>query len=880
MENVEPTNETLAFYPPRIVAATEGVISEKVPKPPEVPVQGVPLSLFEEVRNAHGVLAGAVTLRIDSIPADADYPNDIDEVSWWLNGNRMEGVAINPANRDDVLFFNVFLDDLLDTVTNEILYKTRRPSGNETPSTALWVLCSKTLPGGNDVPGTGAHPGLQLSLPAELGSPALIGKEEVEAGVLATYTYSHMKAYDTITLDINGEQFTVKLDPDDVGESFSALIDRTMFEWVGSLENCPFRFRVRDQLGNFTHNHRWSGIIYANIDLERVFFPKPVLRERAEDTTDDPETVNLDLLEGKPLLVMIRADDSLYKIGDIVTAYYWLDDSTEKVTEPGEFPADEFGDLDKCIVYIPNDQLDSDARLQVRFKVERPKGTVIGTSRIAMAKVIGSAQPQLQPPKLLDPAENPIDVLKYDQGVTLLITFLDAAPGDHAQLVEDPPFAGSVPFPSVPFNASKTVDYQLPSEFLVMRRGSTRRFRWTLIRNSIPTGESSDLTLVIDAIAADDPRLPIPNIAGELGQQLNVAGLPDDARVLSEKIPLMQQGHPVWVDFEGVDAEGKSVTEEISSGELSELADRISLLAKVEWLKQLKDVTPLKINCSINLDNIKNKTTALPLPPRIYTLQTVEDIRPEITSLSGLPSNTPIPQDGITTEPAIRVFGTATTMQTVELFDFESSLGEATADSITGKWTKDVNVVAKPYSLTAKALYGSQLESQPPRKFTMSDSITITKFGNGSQFINGGTVDLGVATLTYIILVGNPAEAIGKEDLLSMQNGYVGSTGYGSHKVTLNFKGRFFNTIDIVMHSMIIDSQGGGGLVSGITGNINLLSSNGSIHTQQVNSQWGYPPNLIRLPNSFTSLEISQTAAAQQYWSVRHLLTKIVCSNS
>lgn len=390
-----PSKSTRAFYPPRIAAATANVISEKVPKPPEVPVQGIPLSLFKPVTNRQGVLAGAVTLRIDSIPADADHPNDIDEVSWWLNGNRMEGVAINPANRDDVWFFNVFLDDLLDTVTNEILYKTRRPGGNETPSTALWVLCSKTLPGGNDVPGTGAHPGLQLSLPTELGNPALIGKDEVEAGVLATYTYSHMKAYDTITLDINGEQFTVKLDPDDVGASFSALIDRTMFEWVGSLDNCPFRYRVRDQLGNFTHNHRWSKVIYANIDLERVFFPKPVLRERADDTTDDPETVKLDLLEGKPLLVMIRADDSLYKIGDIVTAYYWLDDSTEKASEPGEFPADEFGDLDKCIVYIPNDQLVSGARLQVRFEVERPKGDVIGHSKSASAKIIGNSGPIL-----------------------------------------------------------------------------------------------------------------------------------------------------------------------------------------------------------------------------------------------------------------------------------------------------------------------------------------------------------------------------------------------------------------------------------------------------------------------------------------------------
>lgn len=483
----------------------------------------------------------------------------------------------------------------------------------------------------------------------------------------------------------------------------------------------------------------------------------------------------------------------------------------------------------------------------------------------------------LVPPTLVN-ATSPIDVLASEGGVRVRAEFNAALTNDKATLKIVGGVPGS-PFPQVVFNTNKRANFTFSVAFLLAHQGKTIQVLWVLIRDGLPSGESPPLEVVIDKIALDDPRLPTPNIAGETGQQLNVPELPSDARVLSEKIPLMQQTHPVWVDFEGVDADGNPVSKEVSTGGPSELADRISLLAQVEWLKQLKDVTPLKINCSINLDNIKNKTTALPLPPRVYTLHTVEDIRPEITSLSGLPSNTPIPQDGVTTEPAIRVFGTATAKQTVELFDYESSLGDATADAITGKWTKDINVIAKQYSLTAKAVYGSQLQSQPPRKFTMSDSITITKFGNGSQFINGGTVDLGVATLTYVILTGNPAEAVGKEGLLAMQNGYVGSTGYGSHKVTLNFKGRSFNTIDIVMHSLIYNSQGGV-LVSGITGNISLLSSNGAIHTQPVNSQWGNPPNLIRLPKSFTSLEISQTAAAQQYWSIRHMLKKIVCSNN
>ena len=230
----------------------------------------------------------------------------------------------------------------------------------------------------------------------------------------------------------------------------------------------------------------------------------------------------------------------------------------------------------------------------------------------------------MQPPVLLSPAVTPIDVLAYEQGVILRVIFPEALPGDEALLAEEEPLPGSVPFPSMPFNASKTVDFQLPSEFLVTRRGSTRRFRWALIRNSIPTADSPDLTLVINAIAVDDPRLPISNIAGELGQQLNVSDLPDDARVLSEKIPLMQQGHPVWVDFEGVDAEGNPETKEVSVGGLSELADRVSLPAPVEWLKTRKHESELRVVCAVNLDGIKDKTKAVPLPVRTYTMNVAQ----------------------------------------------------------------------------------------------------------------------------------------------------------------------------------------------------------------------------------------------------------------
>ncbi|QXI20423.1 hypothetical protein HU724_015380 [Pseudomonas iranensis] len=614
---------TFTLFPAKIPLAIEDVISDPAP-PPGVPVVGLPLGIFKDLSDDN-TGANALKVLVDPPP-----PNLYTKVSLWINGVQ-SGVPQDVGN--EVLEFIVFQTEFRDGIINVIQYKLETKEGNESESTKLWTLYSANRPGGNAPTGTGPHPELQINLPALLGDPALIGKTEVDNGVLLTCSYTHGKAYDLITYEINRKRYSHKVMPTEAGKDISILIDRAKFEQIGSLNDCPFSYTVDDQLHNGTHNERWSKYIYANIDLERVFLPMPLLREKAGDNTDDPKIVDLKKLDGHPLFVVVLPNDALYQKDDWVKAYYRLDDSPEEETKRAAFTVDDFGALNPCIVYIPNEKLVSGKRLQVRFQLERPEGTVIGTSRIATAKVIGSAQPQLQPPKLLDPAENPIDVLKYEQGVSLQITFLEAAPGDHAQLVEDPPFAGSVPFPSVPFNASKTAEFQLPSEFLVTRRGSTRKFRWTLIRNSIPSGESPDLTLVINAIATDDPRLPTPNIAGELGQQLTVSDLPTDARVLSDKVPLMQQTHPVWIDFEGVDVDGKPATKEVSAGGLSELVDRISLLAPVEWLEAREHGSELRLACAVNLDGIKDKMKAVPLRVRTYTMSVTQALEIDRTPM-------------------------------------------------------------------------------------------------------------------------------------------------------------------------------------------------------------------------------------------------------
>ncbi|WP_336341550.1 hypothetical protein [Pseudomonas atacamensis] len=284
---------------------------------------------------------------------------------------------------------------------------------------------------------------------------------------------------------------------------------------------------------------------------------------------------------------------------------------------------------ESVVIDIPKDKLiegGNDKTFEIKYRVvdylTNPSGPPTWSDAVFVEVDLDKISQE--PPTLVN-AVSPIDVLASEGGVRVRAEFKAALENDKATLKIVDGLPGSS-FPQVAFNTNLRANFTFSVAFLLAHQGKTIQVSWVLIRDGVPSGESPPLEVVIDKIAADDPRLPTPNIAGEMGQQLNVPELPNDARVLSEKIPLMQQTHPVWVDFEGVDADGNPVTNEISSGGRSELADRISLLAQVEWLKKLKDGSPLRVVCAVNLDGVMDKTKAVPLRVRSYTIRAAEDL--------------------------------------------------------------------------------------------------------------------------------------------------------------------------------------------------------------------------------------------------------------
>ncbi len=604
-------DEALVLYPATIALATNGVISDPAP-PAGVPVQGVPLGIFKEVTRANDTFAAAVKVLVDPPLDTGQYV----EITLWLNG-----VQYGPAQSvvDEIMTFDLFQSDLRDNVINVIQYKLKNHAGNISESTELWALYSATLPGGNNVPGTGEHPALAISLPAELGNPASIGKDEVDKGVLITFDYPYRKAHDTITYEINRERFTYTVKPDELEKPVSVLIDRAKFEMIGSLENCPFSYTVVDQLLNATHQRRWSKSIYANIDIDRVTLEKPILREDPDDDMDDPTIVDLDKLQGRALLAVIIPQAPTFQKDDDVFLTYRSSASDVDLSIPGKITAN-FGVLQPCIISVPNDRVIADSDLEVFFELSRPDGKLVGQSKTATATVVGT-RIELEPPSIKEASGNVLDPFAAKDTLTAIVPAYDDMIGTQVSVTwTGTPGEGSVTVGPVNVTAQMDKEVTLPNTVVAFNLGKAVKLIYTVMRNGVPQ-DSKELSLSVLSIVDGDSRLSVPTIGGEAGNELDVTQLAESAQLAVAKWALQVLGQCIWLYYEGTDKNGDPVSKVFWAGEAHQQAEGLTTAAQVSWLRELKDAKPLVITFKVNFDKVPNVNTAIAFPVKTYAIK-------------------------------------------------------------------------------------------------------------------------------------------------------------------------------------------------------------------------------------------------------------------
>ncbi|AMQ81865.1 Ig-like domain-containing protein [Pseudomonas glycinae] len=742
-----PDNTVLVLSPPIVNGQTTPVAGAHI---------GVPLVAYDLVTDGEG----AVVLVDPPLAGNMD-PDDVMEL--WLENETAALDSETIVDPDVRTTLRIPKGRLHPDKVNMLYYTVRRGSANRGTSTPpLEILYNRIRPGLKDrLTDPGGHSELKLLLPDAIKNG--VGPDFVSAEVCVAYPYC--RAYDLITLKCNGELLEPKpkVDPnqapqppnpgDEIPITICFTITRAYLDKAKRQDKkLHFSYTITDQLGNSPDTDApWSPVQTVDEDLDGTRLPMAILLERMEDYPgDDAEEIDLVKLAGKPLLLVVLTIDPRFVADYEVIATYTAKNTGQPadvvVTVSGKVEADPFGQKKPCILEVPNNKIFAGSNVIVTYELRKPNGDLVGTSKLANATVTGTAPVNLKPPTLVAPATNPIDVLSYENGVTVRVEHLSALPGDQARLLEVNPLPGTEPFPLLTLNENKRANFKLDPAFLVARRGSTMKLRWELVRGGKPEDESTDLALTIRPVAENDPRLPTPNIAGNTSSELKVQELTTDARIHAAKWPLFEPGQPIWVKCSGFDKNGNPVSKEVRSGELNDSVDGLSVEAPVEWLKGLKDGTELTTKVEVNLDRIVDADTAVALPLRTYTVKALHPftIEPTLMELNGLNVNadflaltgTPAPGTTQTRVPTsgdggYYYFSNATDVATVNGVGLVSGLknGDATI-------TVRENSTQREVSFPVKVQNVVRLVMTPTHTYSISAAINWMNSIGGSPVSN------------------------------------------------------------------------------------------------------------------------------------------------
>jgi hypothetical protein len=259
-------------------------------------------------------------------------------------------------------------------------------------------------------------------------------------------------------------------------------------------------------------------------------------------------------------------------------------------------------------------------------------------------------------------------------------------------------------------------EFPIPNSVVAFNLGLSVTVSYTITRGDGDPIPSQTFTLAVQALpqsALNRPTITQADNDGE-GTELDVTSLTGNGTMRMSDWPLIAVGQYVWLHLEGTNADNSDYRKTMWQAPSS--------VTNLTWitigfythtgipladLKNLKNGSPLRMVFKAALGRSQIESEAVTFPERTYTVKSVVDSEPEITSVKD-PKNVEIPHNGSTVETSVTLTGTASKGQKVQILDGTTSKGEATADATSGIWILGVSAlnVAK-HIFTAKALYGS-----------------------------------------------------------------------------------------------------------------------------------------------------------------------------
>ncbi|MET0777697.1 MAG: hypothetical protein ABWZ65_19700 [Pseudomonas mandelii] len=435
------------------------------------------------------------------------------------------------------------------------------------------------------------RPGLVDLFPSEEGHSELcievekdvldqgVDPEKASQGVAVTLSYPLMRTFDQIRLDCHSIvlSHTVTQAEVDLGR-IEMTIDEATFIAAGDNPRFPLKYTVIDRVGNGPDvNSPYSASLYLYVNLNGKWYDPPIVSEDPADAEDDPDTIDLEKLAGKPATAQIYVPRGWLKDDEIHLACSFR---SADESEPEDVLTLVETIKNVPFMYplsVPYERFARVAGGTAVFSYTRmSQGNILDRSISLKVAIKGETASLLQPPTLVG-AGVTLDPLGFPDGVTARVEFLEHLPGDQARLiVKGTSDLGSPKFAAIAFNKNHRANFLLKPQVLAANHGTVMSLSWELLRDT-PAQNSGVLEVSIEPIEDEDPRLPTPSVPQSVDNKvLDLGSFSGPAQAQCVPWPGMAIGQMRWFRVHGVDvndteyvipiAQGAPVTDAESGG--------------------------------------------------------------------------------------------------------------------------------------------------------------------------------------------------------------------------------------------------------------------------------------------------------------------------
>ena len=281
---------------------------------------------------------------------------------------------------------------------------------------------------------------------------------------------------------------------------------------------------------------------------------------------------------------------------------------------------------------------------------------------------------------------------------------------------------------------SAGLEIAVPRSVLAYSLGKQVTVTYVVERNGKPT---TSLPLPLNILTLPATALIPPKIVeADANNFLDLMALGSkNATIHALLHTLIEAGQPCWLSLEGNKADGTAHNLVLWNGLPAQVnATWISqgfwatALAN-SYLKQLGHGTALTIKFKVSLDKSNNLATATVFPDRTYTIKALELVLPTLDNVLDA-DNKEVLEGGLTVSTTLKLKGTASKGQPVEIFDGSGSSavskGTATANATTGIWEHTITVPQGARRLYAQSRYHPTPVNSNVRNLTVVAVVTPT----------------------------------------------------------------------------------------------------------------------------------------------------------